>query len=195
MKIVYFDNLIAMKKALKVWMLLMLLASCGNKSSQGSDSGAMAVAEQWDISLRVIDLQMHNPRYEAIVHNSSDGTKQVLEGYTSDYPQEMLASFGNVLQTDVNFDGYTDVMICLGMMPTSNQPVTFYDAWLYDPQKDKFVLHKNFRYLCNPEVDNAHQYVLCHVVRPDGKTKRYTAYTIRTDGTVKKLREWQEAAE
>lgn len=173
MKIVYFDNLIAMKKALKIWMLLIILASCGNKPSQGGDSDAMAVAEQWDISLHVKDLQMHKPCYEGIVRNSSGGTKQVLEGYTSDYPHEMLETFGNVLQTDVNFDGYTNVMICLGMMPTSTQPVTFYDAWLYDPQKDKFVLHKNFRYLCNPEVDNAHQYVLCHVVRPQSWGRFY----------------------
>ena len=162
-----------------------MIVSCGSVAENAPQ------AEQWDISVQITDLQLEKPRYEALIHNSEGGSKQMLEGYTSDYPQDMLESFGNVWQADVNFDGHTDVMICLGMMPANNHPITYYDAWLYDPQTDKFVFHKNFRLICNPQLDDANQYVLSYVVLPDGKTKKYIAYAIQNDGTVKKLKEWQ----
>jgi hypothetical protein len=148
-------------------------------------------AEEWDVSVRTTDLEEEKPRYEAIFRDANGKTIQVAEGYTVDYPQDMLKPFGNVWQADVNFDGHTDIMICLGMMPTSDQTITYYDAWLYNPQTGKFDYHEGFRDISNPEVDNVNKYVKGHYLLRDGETKQYFAFSLQEDGTQKKLKEWQ----
>ena len=155
--------------------------------AQGNDPDA----EEWDVSVRTTDLEEQKPRYEAIFRDANGNTIQVAEGHTVDYPQDMLKPFGNVWQADVNFDGHTDIMICLGMMPASDQVITYYDAWLYNPQTGKFNYHEGFRDISNPEVDTVNKYVTSHYLLRDGETKQYTALTIQNDGTQKKLKEWQ----
>jgi hypothetical protein len=154
-----------------------------------SPKGDDAMVE-WDVSVRTTDLETEKPRYEAMIRDVQGKTIQVAEGHTVDYPQEMLKPFGNVWQADVNFDGHTDVMICLGMMPTSDQAITYYDAWLYNPQTGKFDFHEGFRDISNPEVDIVNQYVTSHYLIRDGVTQQYTAWSIQKDGTQKKLKEW-----
>jgi len=158
----------------------------GIPSPKGEDT-----AEEWDVSVRTTDLEEQEPRYEAIFRDANGKTIQVAEGHTVDYPQDMLKPFGNVWQADVNFDGHTDIMICLGMMPASDQVITYYDAWLYSPQTGKFNHHEGFRDISNPEVDTVNKYVTSHYLLRDGETKQYTALTIQNDGTQKKLKEWQ----
>ena len=189
--------------------LVTTMVSCGNKTAKGGDNDSTAVAdsavatapvelrtveaveaEEWDVSVRTTDLEEEEPRYEAIFRDADGNTIQVAEGHTVDYPQDMLKPFGNVWQADVNFDGHTDIMICLGMMPTSDQVMTFYDAWLYDPQTGKFNYHEGFSDICNPEVDTVNKYVTSHYLLRDGETKLYTALTIQNDGTQKKVKEW-----
>ena len=148
-------------------------------------------AEEWDVSVRTTDLEEEKPRYEAIFRDANGKTIQVAEGNTVDYPQDMLKPFGNVWQADVDFDGHTDIMICLGMMPASDQTITYYDAWLYDPQTGKFKYHEGFRDISNPEVDTVNKYVKGHYLLRDGETKQYFAFTVQKDGTQKKLKEWQ----
>lgn len=161
-------------------------------SYEGAESAESApAAEEWDVSVRTTDLEEEKPRYEAIFRDANGKTIQVAEGYTADYPQDMLNPFGNVWQADVNFDGHTDIMICLGMMPASDQTITYYDAWLYNPETGKFDYHEGFRDISNPEVDTANKYVKGHYLLRDGETKQYTAFTIQNDGTRKKLKEWQ----
>ncbi len=177
------------------------MTSCGNKTAKGGDNDSTAVAdstmaaapaaEEWDVSVRTTDLEEERPRYEAIFRDANGKTIQVAEGYTVDYPQDMLKPFGNVWQADVNFDGHTDIMICLGMMPASDQTITYYDAWLYNPNAGEFIHHEGFRDISNPEVDTANKYVKGHYLLRDGETKQYTAFTIQNDGTQKKLKEWQ----
>ncbi len=152
--------------------------------------GDESTAEEWDVSVRTTDLEGQEPRYEAIFRDASGNTIQVAEGHTEDYPQDMLEPFGNVWQADVNFDGHTDIMICLGMMPVSDQVFTHYDAWLYIPQTGKFKHHEGFRDISNPEVDNVNKYVKAHYLLRDGKTKHYTALTILDNGTQKVVKEW-----
>ena len=147
-----------------------------------------AAAEEWDVSVRIYDELM----YEAIIRDANGNTIMMIGGNTMDYPKDMLEPFGNVWQADVNFDGHTDIMICLGMMPASDQTITYYDAWLYNPETGKFNNHHGFREISNPEVDNAHKYVTGHYLLRDGKTKQYFAYALQEDGTQKKLKEWQE---
>ena len=159
----------------------------GIPSPKGDDPDA----EEWDVSVRTTDLEEQEPRYEAIFRDANGKTIQVAEGHTVDYPRDMLKPFGNVWQADVNFDGHTDIMICLGMMPASDQVITYYDAWLYDPQTGKFNHHEGFRDIANPEVDTVNKHVTSHYLLRDGETKQYVALSIQNDGTQKKLKEWQ----
>ena len=193
-----------------------IMVACGNKTVKGGDNDSTALAdsaeatipaelltdeaepvecepaaEEWDVSVRTTDLEQPNPRYEAIFRDANGNTIQVAEGQTVDYPQDMLEPFGNVWQADVDFDGHTDIMICLGMMPTSDQTIIYYDAWLYDPQTGRFNRHEGFSDISNPEVDTKARYVTGHYLLRDGETKQYFAVTLQKDGTTKKLKEWQ----
>ena len=130
--------------------------------------------------------------YEAIIRDAKGNDIMLIGGNTVDYPEEMLKPFGNVWQADVNFDGHTDIMICLGMKPVNGQSVTWYEAWLYNPQTGKFYSHSDFRQINNPEVDTVNKYITGHNQLRDGKTKQYTAYAIQENGSLKKLKEWQK---
>lgn len=172
------------------------MVSCGRKTAQGGDNASTTVAdsavatttaEEWDVSVSIYDKVM----YDALIRDAKGNEIMLIGGNTVDYPKEMLETFGNVWQADVNFDGHTDIMICLGKMPANNQNVTFYDAWLYNPQTGKFNSHGGFRDINNPEVDTFNKYVTGHYLLRDGKTKQYTAYALQEDGTQKKLKEWQ----
>ena len=139
--------------------------------------------EEWDVSVRTIDLDS-DPRYEVIIRDSKGKTLTFGERNGFDYPRDMLETFGNVWQTDVNFDGHTDVMICLGLMPTSDQTFVKYDAWVYDPDDNKFYCQSSFREICNPEVDREGRRILSHYIARDGKTRVYSAHYWQKDGNI-----------
>ena len=144
-------------------------------------------AEEWDVSVHIYDEVM----YDALIRDAKGNDIMLIGGNTVDYPKDMLETFGNVWQADVNFDGHTDIMICLGKMPANDQTITNYDAWLYNPETGKFYNHRDFRNINNPEVDTFNKYVTGHYLLRDGKTKQYTAYAIQENGSLKKLKEWQ----
>ena len=139
--------------------------------------------EEWDVSVRTIELDS-DPRYEVIIRDSKGKTLTFGERKGFDYPTDMLETFGNVWQTDVNFDGRTDVMICLGLMPTSDQTFVKYDAWIYDPDDNKFYCQDSFREICNPEVDREGHRILSHYIARDGKTRVYSAHYWQKDGNI-----------
>ena len=139
--------------------------------------------EEWDVSVRTIDLDS-DPRYEVIIRDGNGKTLTFGERNGFDYPTDMLETFGNVWQTDVNFDGRTDVMICLGLMPTSDQTFVKYDAWVYDPDDNKFYCQGTFREICNPEVDREGRRILSHYIARDGKTRVYSAFYWQKDGNI-----------
>ena len=178
------------------------MVSCTGKASKGGGNASVALADsavteapaedapaagEWDVKVNIYDQVM----YEAIIRDAKGNDIMLIGGNTVDYPEEMLKPFGNVWQADVNFDGHTDIMICLGMMPASDQVITYYDAWLYDPQTGKFNHHEGFRDIANPEVDTVNKHVTSHYLLRDGETKQYVALSIQNDGTQKKLKEWQ----
>ena len=153
----------------------------------GASTESETKPEEWDISVRIFDEVM----YEAIIRDANGNNIMMIGGNTVDYPKDMRETFGNVWQADVDFDGHTDIMICLGKTPANDQTITKYDAWLYNPETGKFYNHQGFRDISNPEVDTFNKYVTGHYLLRDGKTKQYFAYTIEKDGTNKKLKEWQ----
>ena len=178
------------------------MASCAGKASKDGGNASAALADsavltapsegapstgEWDVSVNIYDQVM----YEAIIRDAKGNDIMLIGGNTVDYPEEMLKPFGDVWQADVNFDGHTDIMICLGIKPVNGQTVTWYEAWLYNPQTGKFYSQSDFRDINNPEVDTVNKYITGHYLLRDGKTKQYTAYAIQENGSLKKLKEWQ----
>jgi hypothetical protein len=189
------------------------MASCGNKTtanggtadSVNSESTVVATAadttasavlaedgaaadgkgldEEWDVSVRTFDMDSE-PKYEVIIRDSEGKTRTVGERTGFDYPQDMLETFGNVWETDVNFDGHTDVMICLGRMPASDQTFVHYDAWVYDPDDGKFYCQGTFRDIFNPEIDREEHRILSHYIARDGVTRVYSAHYWQKDGNI-----------
>lgn len=161
--------------------------SAGSAAEMGKDDEAAnddpTNVEEWDVSVRTIDLDS-NPRYEVIIRDSKGKTLTFGERQGFDYPRDMLETFGNVWQTDVNFDGHTDVMICLGKEPVSDQVFVRYDAWVYDPDDNKFYCQGTFRDICNPEVDREGRRILSHYIARDGKTRVYAAHYWQKDGNI-----------
>jgi hypothetical protein len=189
------------------------MASCGNKTtanggtadSVNSESTVVATAadttasavlaedgaaadgkgldEEWDVSVRTFDMDSE-PKYEVIIRDSEGKTRTVGERTGFDYPQDMLETFGNVWETDVNFDGHTDVMICLGRMPASDQTFVHYDAWVYDTEDGKFYCQGTFRDIFNPEIDREEHRILSHYIARDGVTRVYSAHYWQKDGNI-----------
>ena len=160
--------------------------SAGSAAEMGGDNESKddpTNVEEWNVSVRTIDLDS-DPRYEVIIRDSNGKTLTFGERNGFDYPTDMLETFGNVWQTDVNFDGRTDVMICLGLMPTSDQTFVKYDAWVYDPDDNKFYCQGTFREICNPEVDREGRRILSHYIARDGKTRVYSAFYWQKDGNI-----------
>ena len=151
-------------------------------------AGAAELNEDWEVSVRTFDLDSQDPGpgYDAIIRIDGKAV-QVVEGRTLGYPQDMLEKFGNVLLADVDFDGHTDVLICLGEEPVSDQTFLHYDAWLYNADDGKFYCPHTFREIDNPEVDEKEHRILGHYIARDGKTKVYSAYYWQLDGNIQQV--------
>lgn len=57
--------------------------------------------------------------------------------------------FGNIREDDINFDGYPDLMVCLG--PFNSYGNFTYAAWLWDQDMHDFVPVEGFDELFDPE--------------------------------------------
>ena len=158
-------------------------ASVEAEESDGAAADGQGLAEEWDVSVRTFDMDSE-PKYEVIIRDSEGKTRTVGERTGFDYPQDMLETFGNVWETDVNFDGHTDVLICLGKMPASDQTFVQYDAWVYDTEDGKFYCQGTFRDICNPEIDREGRRILSHYIARDGKTRVYSAHYWQRDGNI-----------
>ena len=147
------------------------------------------VAQLYDVSLRIVDEQGPKPGYECIVRLAGIGggkTLQVLEARIEDRP-DLMDDFGNVMETDVNFDGIPDLLICLGEQKVSDQTFRHYDAWIAkrtdgSDESYQFVRYKNFRGIANAEVDHVNKRILSHYLIRDGVSYNYTAHRWRENG-------------
>jgi len=63
---------------------------------------------------------------------------------------EMMDTMG-LHVTDVNFDGYKDVIILNSFSGAHGN--TSYDCWLWDPETSQFVESTSFTGICNPSLD------------------------------------------
>ena len=136
----------------------------------------MNAQDEYDVSLRIVDADGEQPGYEAIFRMNGKAL-QVLEARVEDRPSDM-EEFGNVIQKDVNFDGYDDLLICLGGQSVSDQTFMYYDAWIFNPQtigNSPLSRYEPFRDIANAEVDSAQKRILSHYLVRDGVTYNYTA--------------------
>ena len=149
-----------------------------------------AKADMYDVSLRIVDEQGPKPGYECIVRLAGIGggkTLQVLEARIEDRP-DLMDDFGKVIETDVNFDGIRDLLICLGAQKVSDQSFMHYDAWIAKPTNGadessiQFVRYKNFRGIANAEVDHVNKRILSHYLIRDGVSYNYSAHRWRENG-------------
>lgn len=153
---------------------------------------AQQAKEEYDVSLRIVDADGEHPGYETIVRLNGK-TLPVLEARVEDRPDDM-DDFGNVIQVDVNFDGYDDLLICLGGQKVSDQTFMHYDAWIATPADGsiKFVRYKNFRGITNAEVDSANKRILSHYLVRDGVTYNYTAHRWKNGMLMVDGQSWNE---
>ena len=72
---------------------------------------------------------------------------------------------------DINFDGQTDDLICLGRQ--GEDKALYYDAWLWDDDElgGIFIYVQEFREIPNPAIDKENHCIYGSISTPDG-TKR-----------------------
>ena len=80
---------------------------------------------------------------------TSQGVFQQLCGGINVRPTDMN-EFGRLIIADVNFDGHSDVLVCLGRYDM--EEYLYFDAWLWDPSKHSFAYNEDFQYYGNPAI-------------------------------------------
>ena len=153
-----------MKKILAVICLVALLPL-----TLQAQNTRVSTAEKWDVSVRTYDKDSKDPGpgYEFIVRVK--GKPFTARGRGFSYPLDMLEQFGNVWLVDADFDGHTDVLICLGTEPAANGVNKRYD------------------------VDKENTRVVGYITDSDGRTKICSEYYWQRDGNIQQVGEtWKE---
>jgi len=111
-------------------------------------TGVVKGPEEWMFGY-VMGLHVYDEKGECIL---SADFSEVSDGETVGYYvlNEMMDTMG-LHVTDVNFDGYKDVII-LNMFGGAHAN-TWYDCWLWDTESSSFVKSKSFSEICNPALD------------------------------------------
>ena len=61
-----------------------------------------------------------------------------------------MKEVGRLILADVNFDGHTDLLVCLGRYDAAEH--LQFDAWIWEPGEEFFVYDEDFRYYKNPAI-------------------------------------------
>lgn len=83
-------------------------------------------------------------RADRIIVTITDGQghSTTHEAWAQPLDTAMWQGFGNVLEDDINFDGFPDLLVCNG--PTNSFGNFTYSAWLWDEATHSFVEAKGF---------------------------------------------------
>lgn len=83
-----------------------------------------------------------------------------------------LSDSERVIAEDMNFDGYTDLKIMAGR---GNANV-YYNCWLWDQKRQKFILHAELSKLASPQFDSGAKTILSftHISAADSVEATYT---------------------
>lgn len=68
---------------------------------------------------------------------------------------------GRVILIDLNKDGYTDALVCLGRYGVNKD--LYFDAYLWDEPNGVFALVENFRQISNPGIDKKTSDITSHI--------------------------------
>lgn len=68
---------------------------------------------------------------------------------------------GRVVLIDLNKDGYTDALVCLGRYGVNKD--LYFDAYLWDEPNGVFALVENFRQIPNPGIDKKTSDITSHI--------------------------------
>ena len=97
------------------------------------------------------DLQKYEGNIVYDINLGSHGYPfQQLRRYLPGRPVDMKEA-GRQILVDVNFDGISDLLICLGRYG-SDKPL-YYDAWLWNTEEGQFSYDGHFRTIPNPAID------------------------------------------
>lgn len=112
-------------------------------------TGIIKGPDEWMFGY-VMGLNVYDENGKTIL--SADFSETSEEGETVGYHvfNEMMDTMG-LHVTDVNFDGYKDVII-LNTFAGAHAN-TWYDCWLWDTETSSFVKSKSFSEICNPALD------------------------------------------
>jgi len=112
-------------------------------------TGEIQGPDEW-MNGYVLGLDVYDEKGESIL--SADFTEVSEDGKVVGYYvfNEMMDTMG-LHVTDVNFDGYRDVII-LNMFGGAHAN-TWYDCWLWDTKTSSFVKSESFSLICNPALD------------------------------------------
>lgn len=72
---------------------------------------------------------------------------------------------------DVNFDGHDDIVILAGL--TANRGQKYYDAYIWNPRQNKFILHDGIRNVINMKIDGAQKLIYSSYMLNGGRTEYY----------------------
>ena len=72
---------------------------------------------------------------------------------------------------DVNFDGHDDIVILAGL--TANRGQKYYDAYIWNPRQNKFILHDEIRNVINMKIDGAQKMIYSSYMLNGGRTEYY----------------------
>ena len=104
------------------------------------------------------DLQEYNGNIVYDINLGSHGYPfQHLRRYLPGRPVDMKEA-GRQILVDVNFDGISDLLICLGRHGSSK--TLYYDAWLWNTEEGQFDYDGHFRTIPNPAIDKKNQIII-----------------------------------
>jgi len=112
-------------------------------------TGVVKESDEWAFGY-IMGLDIYDENGKSILSADFSGISE--DGAETGYHvyNEMMDTMG-LHVTDVNFDGYKDVII-LNTFAGAHAN-TWYDCWLWDTKTSSFVESKSFAEICNPALD------------------------------------------
>jgi len=112
-------------------------------------TGLVQGTDEWMFGY-VMGLDVYDENGKSIL--SADFSETSDDGEVTGYHvyNEMMDTMG-LHVTDVNFDGYRDVIILNTF--SGAHANTWYDCWLWDAETESFVKSESFSEICNPALD------------------------------------------
>ena len=104
--------------------------------------------EEWGMGF-VMGLKVYDEKDHPLL-SKDNPYSEIDEGSINPVFNNMMDTMG-LHVTDVNFDGYKDVIILSSFI--GNHSNTYYDCWLWNQKTSSFVKSESFSDICNPALD------------------------------------------